>query len=124
MREVKLGRGRGQQLFRDDDRVRRHTPRVRRAAQGDEQAARHVFDVGTAFAQVVVFDLFIDGEQAVGGDAHGPFGVGAFAADVSFNFVEQLAVFEHEQVRVEDVGVLRAEREFGALLDAEQLPAR
>ncbi len=115
VREVEFRDGRGHQLFGDDDGVlRQSSPAQRFAAQRDQQAPRHVLDVGAALAQVVVLDLVVDGEQPVGDDLHGPLAVDALAADDRLHVLGELAVFEHQQVRVEDVRVLVAERALGA----------
>jgi hypothetical protein len=47
--------------------------------------------------------------------AHGPLGVDSARSDLGLELCEQLLIFEHEQVRIEYVGVLRAQlaRELG-----------
>src|ERR671933_633843 len=49
-------------------------------------------------APVVVLDLLVDGEQAVGDDLDGPLAVDRLRADDGHHVLVELAVFEHEEV--------------------------
>src|SRR2546423_6796199 len=125
VREVEFGDGRGHQLLRDDDGVLRQTATAHAlAGERPEPAARHVLYGGASLAQVVVLDLLVDCEHAVGDDLDGPLAVHALRAYDGLHVVVELAVFEHQEVRVEDVRVLFAERARGALLQGEKLSAR
>src|SRR5205085_7065672 len=91
------------------------------AAQSNNKPLRHVFNVRAASAQVIVLDLLVDCEQAVSSYFYSPLGVDAVFAYAPCNVLKKFFIFEHKQVRVEDVGVLCAQLFFGSRLDCEQL---
>src|SRR5947209_5055637 len=120
--EIKLCCGRRQQIFRDDNCIfGKFFITMTLAAQGNDKPLRHVFDVRAASAQVIVLDLCVDCEQPVRRDLHSPFGIDAVFAYVPSNVLKKFTVFEHQQVRVEDVSVLCAQLFFSASLDCQEL---
>ena len=77
------------------------------AQQVVQDARGHVAHVGGALAQVFVLDGGQGGGVTLGDGVEGVFGVDLFLLDDAHDLVKQRAVFEHEQVRVEDAAFLR-----------------
>src|SRR5262249_40378212 len=74
-----------------------------------DQAVGDVGHVRTALAQIIVGDLRVYAQQVVRRVPHGPFGVDAVVADAVLDLATQIAVLEHHQVALEDVGAVGAE---------------
>ena len=112
------------QVVADDDARLLEVAQVDLLVQA-EQIVQHargdVAHVGGAFAQVIVLDGRQRGGVALGDGVEGVFGVDLLLLDHAHDFVEQRAVFQHQQVRVEDAAFLGAHALADLALDFEDL---
>ena len=88
-----------------------------------QHAAGEVAHIGGAFAEIFVLHRLQHGDVAVGRGVKGVVGVGLLLADDFDDFLDEHAVFEHQQVRVENVRLGRAHGLGDAALDFGDLLA-
>ena len=123
---VQLRRVRGRQVVADDDARLLEVAQVRfllQAQQIVQHARRHVAHVGGALPQVIVLDGRQGGGVALGDGVEGVLGVDLLLLDDAHDLVDQRAVFEHEQVGVEDAAFLGAHAFADLALDLQDLVA-
>ena len=89
-----------------------------------EHAPGEVAQVGGPLAEVFVLDGFEHGDITVGGGVKGVVGIGLLLADELDDLLDEHAVFEHQQMRVEDVRLVGTHRLGDAALHLEDLLAR
>jgi hypothetical protein len=106
-----------------DVRLQAREVEARAARQRADDAPGDVFDVGAALAKVVVLHLRVDEQHPVHHGLDGPLGLDPLGADDPLDVAQQLAIFEHQQVRLEEVGVPASELARHALFDLEDLVA-
>ena len=95
----------------DDDAGLLEVAQVRlliQAQQIVQHARRHVAHIGGTLPQVVVLDGRQGGGVALGDHVERVLGVNLLLLDDAHDLVNQRAVFEHEQVGVEDAAFLGA----------------
>ena len=116
----------GRQVVADDDARLLEVAQIGfllQAQQVVQHARGDVPHVGGALAQVIV----LDGRQrrgvALGDGVEGVFGVDLLLLDHAHDLVDQRAVFEHQQVRVEDAAFLGAHAFADLALDFQDLVA-
>src|SRR5665213_799185 len=88
-----------------------------------EHAAGEVAQIGGAFAEIFIFDRLQHGDVAVGRGVKGIVGVGLLFTDDLDDFLDEHAVFKHQQVRVENIRLGGAHRVGDAALDFGDLLA-
>ena len=88
-----------------------------------QHAGGEVAQIGGAFAEIFVLDRFQHGDVAVGGGVKGVVGVGLLLADDLDDLLDEHAVFEHEQVGVENIRLGGTHRVGDAALDFGDLLA-
>ena len=94
------------------------------AEQIVQHPRRHVMQVGGPFPQVFVLDARQCRRVALRHGVKGMLGVDLVLLDHPHHFVEQRAVFEHQQVRVENTPFLRSHPFADLSLDLENLMPR
>ena len=94
------------------------------AQQIVQHARRYVAHVGGPLPQVLVVDGRQGGGVALGDGVEGVFGVDLFLPDDAHDLVEQGAVFQNQQMGVEDAAFLGAHAFADLALDLQNLVAR
>ena len=122
MLEIELSDGRWQKIFGDNYCVF-DVIEVRRtlAAQRFENSVDHIFNIRSSFAQIFILDFGVDGQQTITDYLYSPFSVSTLANYVGLDFVAELAILEHQQMRVKDIGVVLAQELCGSFFDYQQL---
>ena len=96
----------------------------RLALEVANDAPGHVLDVERAFAQIGIIDLAQRFGVTRRHFLENPFHVAKIGFQFAQDFIDQGAIFDHEQMRIENPGVLRPDRFGDLLLHFENLHAR
>ena len=88
-----------------------------------EHAPGEVAQIGGAFAQILVLHVRQRGDVTLGHGMKGEIGVDLLLANEPDDLLDEHAVFEHQQVRVEDVRLRRAHAGDDTALHFEELLA-
>ena len=101
-----------------------HNPLGSFTVQISHDPARHVLKIDRALAQIRIVDLAQRFGITVRDFLKNPFDVATFALQPAQHFIDQRPVFDDKKVRIENRGVLGADRFRDFLLHLEDLDAR
>ena len=109
---VEVCRHRGKQVVGDDDRPLRDLVEIvgLRSGENLNQALRDIGDVTAPFAQVVVRDLGIEGQQLRRHVPDGPLGVGVVLPDEGLDLSRNSLILQQKKVSFQDIGTVDAQR--------------
>ena len=123
---VELRRLGGRQVMADDNARLLEVAKIGflfQAQQVVQDARRYVAHITGALSQILVFDGRQGGGVALGDGVEGVFGVDLLLPDNAHHLVEQGAIFQDEQMGVEDAAFLRPHADADLALDFENLLA-